>query len=166
MKRGRRRNEVPVRGAAADVDSAAGACAIARAAAAMPVDTRANVANLVGRLGYLNRPGGGLGRNNIRGRIQWLVDQAQLLRNGKKSWLARISSAKKRPRENNASSTNCCMGQTMELTPLMKTIHSAPQFNWRAPRSIRSPDGASVELQTETNSRRGFTLIALALGVL
>src|SRR2546425_3614453 len=103
MKRGRRRNEVPVRAAAVDADSAAGACAIARAAAAaMPVDTRANVANLVGRLGYLNRPGGEPGRNNLRGRIQWLVDQAQLLRNGKKSWLARISSAKKRPSGNNA----------------------------------------------------------------
>src|SRR6266540_3751540 len=98
MRRGRKRIAGPVL-AAAGADSAAAASATAKVAAPVAVaGTPDNAASLAGKGSGLNRPESECRPENNRGRILWLVDQAQHSRSDRKNWLARTSSAKKRPR--------------------------------------------------------------------
>src|SRR5262249_39353779 len=104
MRRGRKRIGGPVL-AAAGADSAVAASAIAQAAP-VAAGTRDNGGNPAGnrsrlKTGLAASPAG----QGHWGGILWLVDQAQRSRSGRRNWLARISSAKKRPRGNSASST-------------------------------------------------------------
>src|SRR5215470_7141678 len=103
MRRGRKRIGGPVL-AAVGADSAVAASAIAKAAPAVAAGMRDNGGNLAGNRSRLDRPGGELGRRTTLERNLWLVDQAQRSRSGRRNWLARTSSAKKRPRGNSASS--------------------------------------------------------------
>src|SRR5947208_16506765 len=112
MRRGPRRIGGHVL-AVAGADSAAAASAIKKAV--VVAGTSDNGGNPDGNRSGLNRPDSQSGRKDNRGRILWLVDQAQRSRSGRRNWLARTSSAKKRPSGNSASSTRFCTDPTTEL---------------------------------------------------
>src|SRR5260370_22080690 len=84
--------------------------------------------------------------------ILWLVDQAQHSKNGRKSWLARISSVKRQPSGNSASSISCSSDRTMEFT-LPKKIPLPPTWIWTEtpPRSARRSEEHTSELQSHLN---------------
>src|SRR5712692_3475574 len=156
MRRGRKRIGGRVL-AAAVADSAAADFAIAKAGPAV-AGMRDNGGNPAGNHSRLNRPGGEPGRRATLGRILWLVDQAQRSRSGRRNWLARTSSAKKRPRGNSASSTRYCMGPTTEPTSPTRTIRSARRPTWIVSRSIKSPrQGNGFAGETAQSQDRAIT---------
>src|SRR5260370_8509968 len=138
MKRGPKRSAlvlVPAVEVAAEWAVEAGSATAIAAAG----DTPGSDANPAGKLavwtGRVTRPAA----MKFWGGILWLVDQAQHSKNGRKSWLARISSVKRQPSGNSASSISCSSDRTMEFT-LPKKIPLPPTWIWTEtpPRSARS----------------------------
>src|SRR5258707_7634799 len=132
MRRAPKRNGLPVLGAVGAADSGVAASGTAMVAAPAPaVGTRVSAVSRAGKRNGLDRPDSPVRpEQSSTGRMLWLVDQAQHSRNGKKSWLARISSAKRRRSANSANNTRFCTDPTTELMFQTKTIRLAQTLTW------------------------------------